>query len=84
MRDQRFQIRSKTLDLRGPIGQERCGRDEDTRLRRTLAFQDQQQREHLDGFAEPHVVRQACSQSQLRQQIEPADTHLLIRTQHCP
>ena len=44
-------------------------------------FKHQQQRQHLDGLAEPHVVGEACTKPEPREQIEPLHTRLLIRTQ---
>ena len=41
----------------------------------------QQQGEHLDGFAQSHVVGEAGAESELRQQVQPADPDLLIGAQ---
>ena len=46
-----------------------------------FVFQHQQQRQHLDGLAEPHVVGQAGTEPEPREQIEPLHTRLLIGTQ---
>ena len=46
-----------------------------------LPLEYEQQRKHLNGFAEAHVVGQARSQAELREQIEPAHADLLVRPQ---
>src|SRR5205814_5189909 len=46
-----------------------------------LALQDEQQRKHLNGLAKPHVIGQARAEAELRDEIEPAYSHLLIRPQ---
>jgi hypothetical protein len=48
---------------------------------RGFRFKHQQQRQQLDGLAEPHVVGEACTKPEPREQIEPLHTRLLIRTQ---
>ena len=47
-------------------------------------FQVKQQGEDLDRLAQPHVVRQAWSQSQSGHEPEPMNAHLLIRPKFCP
>ena len=47
-------------------------------------FEHQQQRQHLDGLAEAHVVGKACTEPEPRKQIEPLHTRLLIGTQRAP
>ena len=49
--------------------------------RARLALENEQQRKHLDGLAESHVVGQARAQAEFREEIEPAHAHLLIRPQ---
>ena len=47
-----------------------------------LALEHQQQREHLNGLAESHVVGQARAETEFGEQIKPAHAHLLVGPQH--
>ena len=80
--DERFQSRSEALDFRRPIREQRCRGDQYAwfRLRIFLSLENEQKREHLDGFAESHIVGKASSESEFREEVEPAHTDLLIGT----
>ena len=38
----------------------------------------QQQRDHLNGLAQPHIVGKACAQAQPGEKSEPMDSGFLI------
>ena len=84
MGDERLQPRREAFDLRSPIGQQRRRRHQQARLRSgaVLPLENQQQREHLNGLAEPHVVGQAGAQTEFREKVQPAHAHLLVGPQH--
>ena len=90
MGDDRLQARCKACDLGRPVGEQRCRRHQQAGLgpgfdiARSLVLQHQQQRQHLDGLAEPHVVGKACAEAKSRQQIEPLHARLLIGPQRRP
>ena len=73
MRDQRLKLGSEALDLGRPVGQQRRRRHQQARRRAAApsALQHQQQRQHLDGLAQTHVVGQARAQSEAGQQVQP-------------
>ena len=48
-----------------------------------LAFEHQQQRQDLDGLAEPHVVREAGPESQLGEQMQPLHARRADRAAAC-
>ena len=83
MRDQRRQRRREALDLGLPVREQRCRRHQQVwRLaaaRATLA--QQQERQHLDGLAQPHVVGQADAEPQRGRESQPRNAGLLIRPQ---
>ena len=78
--DKRLQARREPCDLRGPVGEQRGRRDEQARPRLIagFTFQHQQQRQHLDGLAEAHVVGEAGAEPEPGKQIEPLHAHHLI------
>ena len=85
--DDRLQARCESLDLRGPVGEQRgrappagsaCGRSS------ALLLQHQQQRQDLDGLAEPHVVGETGAEPQAGQQIEPFARRPADRAAACP
>ncbi len=43
-----------------------------------LLLEYQQERKHLHGLAQSHVVGEACAESQPMKEIEPADAGLLV------
>ena len=81
--DQRLQPRREAFDFRRPVGEQRCRRHQQARLRlrAVLALEHQQQRKHLDGLAESHVVGQARPETEFREQVKPAHAHLLVGPQ---
>ena len=83
MGDDGREARREPLDLRGPVGEQR-GRGHEQARRcfvACLAALHEEQREHLDGLAEAHVVGEAGAEAEPRQQVEPADADLLIGPQ---
>ena len=83
MRDQRLQSRREAFHFRRPVRQQRSRCDQQARLRfrAGLALENQQQRKHLNGLAESHVVGQACTQAEFGQEIKPPHAHLLVGPQ---
>ena len=83
MRDKSVQAGRETLDLGSPVGQQRRRRHQQAGPLRIglLRLAHQQQREHLDGLAQSHVVGEAGAQTQFRQEVQPAHADLLIRAQ---
>ena len=47
-------------------------------------LQGEQQGDHLDGLAQPHVVGQASAETELGQEMQPGQTAVLIRSQLGP
>ena len=45
------------------------------------APEDEQKRQYLDSLAEAHVIGKATPKTELREEVEPAHTHLLVRPQ---
>ena len=83
MGDQRLQARREAFDLRRPVGQQRRRGDQQAWLPLAvrLALEHKQQRQHLNGLAQPHVVGQASAEAEFREQIQPAHAHLLVGPQ---
>ena len=77
MHDRRLQVGRESLDLRRPVGQQRGGRHQQARP----APLRQQQRQHLDRLAQPHVVGEAGAEPEPRQQLQPLHAGPLIRAQ---
>ncbi len=75
------QARREARGLRRPVGDQGRRDDEQGRSasRRTLA--KEQEREHLKGLAEAHVVREANAEAQLVSPPEPADAIALVGTE---
>ncbi|CAE6876028.1 hypothetical protein R69746_08787 [Paraburkholderia aspalathi] len=81
MRDQYAQTGREAFGFRGPVGQQGGRRDEEARARIGLfALQDQEQREDLNRFAEPHVVGQTRAQLEAAEQVEPLHARVLVRS----
>lgn len=81
MGDQYARAGRKAFGFGGPVGQQGGWCDEDARTRiGLLALQDQEQREDLDRFAEPHVVGQTGAQFEPAEQVEPLRAGLLVRS----
>ena len=81
------QDRRKTRQLVLPVGQQRRRRDQQRGLIRTafavgaiaaLAFELQEQRNHLDGLAQAHVIGQTRTQPELLQKPQPLHAFDLI------
>ena len=83
MDDERLQARREARDLRRPVGEQRGRRHQQRRLAlaRPLLLQHQQQRQDLDGLAEPHVVGEAGAEPEPGEQMEPLHAGLLIGPQ---
>ena len=81
MHDRGVQAGGEFLDLRRPVGQQRGRRHQQARRPGVARFLHQQQRQHLDGLAEPHVVGQAGAQAEARQQMQPARAGTLVGPQ---
>ena len=83
MHDQRVQLGREVLDLRRPVRQQRRRRHQQARPspRALAAACSQQQRQHLDRLAQPHVVGQAGAEAEPGQQMQPLHAGLLIRPQ---
>ena len=81
MRDQDAERRREPGGFVGPVGQER-GRRHDQRRRLVVAARTGgEQREDLQRLAEAHVVCQAGAEPERRQQAQPANAGVLIRTE---
>ncbi len=72
-------------DFGRPIGQQRSWRHQHAGVLRAcrLGFRHQEQRQNLDGLAQPHVVCKASAQPQCAQQMEPLHAGSLIGPQLC-
>ena len=83
MGNQQAQAGGETLGFRRPVGQQRSGRDQQAGALRagTFAFEHQQQRQHLNRLAQPHVVGQASAQPEPCQQVQPLHACLLVGPQ---
>ena len=83
MGDERLQTRRKTFDLRCPVRQQRSRGYQQAwlLLAGRLALEHEQQRKHLNGLAQPHVIGQAGPETEFRDEIEPAHSHLLVGPQ---
>jgi hypothetical protein len=77
------QRRREALDLGLPVGKQRRGGHEQVRRLRAprAPLVQEQERQHLDGLAEPHVVGQANAEPQRRGKDEPRHADLLIGPQ---
>ena len=64
-----------------PVGQQRRRQHQQRGCLVAALFQYQQQRNDLHGLAQPHVIRQAGPEPQLRQLPQPADAGFLIGSQ---
>ena len=84
MGDERLQPRRKAFDFRRPVGEQRCRRHQQARLRpgAILALENEQQRKHLNGLAESHIVGKTGSETEFREEIKPAHADLLVGPQH--
>ena len=80
MGDESLQTRRKTFDLRCPVGQQRSRgyQQAGLPLAGRLALENEEQRKHLHGLAKPHVIGQARPETEFRDEIEPAHSHLLV------
>ena len=95
MRVSHRERRRELLDFGLPVGDERRRDDQQAGLairewcfvggvrglRTAIPFEHQQQRQHLDGFAQAHVVGQTRAQAQLVHEPEPMRPLLLVWTQ---
>ena len=82
MGDENPERRGETRRLRRPVGEKRRGRHEETRAPfARLPAEPQQQGEHLDGLAEPHVVGEAGAEAEPGEETKPAHADILIGTQ---
>ncbi len=83
MRDDRLQTRREPFDFRRPVREQRSRRNQQTRPRFGIApaLENQQQRKHLNSFAESHIVGKASAQAELGEEMEPAHAHFLIGPQ---
>ena len=84
VRDQHPQPRREALGFRRPVRQKRRRGDQQRGAMRSLSplvLQHQQQREHLDRLAQPHVVGEAGAHAQPDEKVEPTHAGLLVRTQ---
>jgi hypothetical protein len=84
MDDRGLQAGGKFFDLRHPVGQQRRGGHEEAGRRRPIVVGlslHQQQRQNLDGLAEPHIIGKAGSKPQSRQQMHPLGADLLVGPQ---
>ena len=81
MHDPNAQVGGEARDLGHPVGEQRGRRDEQRGrpcCAAVLAPLHQQQRQDLDGFAEPHIVGEAGPELEAGQQVEPREAGLLI------
>ena len=80
MRDQHAQRRREFLRLRRPVGKQRSRGDDQAR-RAFVLRQSEDQRQGLQGLAEPHVVGQTRPEPEPDKEAEPAHARLLIGPQ---
>ena len=85
MRDHHAERRCEALDLGRPVGQQRGRRNQQIRATciagSPLRSLHQEQREHLHRLAKAHVVSQARTESEAREEMQPAHAGLLIGAQ---
>ena len=78
----RSRRRERAFEYRRPPQQRGRGHQQ---IRPPLAIRypalHKEKREHLNRLAETHVVGKASTQAEPRQQVEPADTDMLVRPQ---
>ena len=83
--DQGFEAGAKAFHLPLPIAQHRSGTNQQRRRVKVVRFlQMQQKGNELNGFAQPHVVGQASSQSPPFQKGQPGRAPSLVRPQLAP
>ena len=79
MRDYGFQTWREAFELRRPVREQRGGGHQKAGCRAVrLLTEYQQQRQHLNGLTQSHVIGQAGPQAELREQIQPPHANLLI------
>ena len=82
MRHHDPQARGEARRFRRPVGEQRRRGDEEARSAGRLPpLQRQQQREHLDRLAEPHVVGEAGAEPKPGQEVEPTHSGALVGPQ---
>jgi len=81
MSDGEGDARRKLREFQFPIGNQRSRHDEQARGRGLVAFQIEQQRNHLYGFAETHIVREAGAEPEANDEPQPGIAGLLIGAQ---
>ena len=81
VQEAQLQRRRKACRLVTPVPEQRRRNHEKGRCSqpsRAVATLAEQQRQHLDGLAETHVVGKAGAEAQLRQEAQPAQPLVLI------
>ena len=80
MRDHGFQTWREAFELRRPVGEQRGGGHQKAGCPGAvrLLTEYEQQRQHLNGLAQSHVIGQASPQAELGEQIQPPHANLLI------
>ena len=84
MRNDCLQARHEALDLRRPVGEQRRRRHQQARspsVLGRLTLQHHEQREHLNGLAQTHIVGETAAKTEAGQEVEPAHARLLIGPQ---
>ncbi len=80
MSDYGFQTWREAFELRGPVCEQRGGGHQKAGSPGAIGLltEYQQQRQHLNGLTQSHIIGQAGPQAELREQIEPPHAILLI------
>ena len=75
-----FQTWREASELRRPVGEQRDGGHQKAGCSGAvrLLTKYEQQRQHLNGLAQSHVIGQAGPQAELCEQIQPTHANLLI------
>ncbi len=78
------QARGKALDLRAPVADERGRDDEQGGLPARTPLPREEEREDLERLPEPHVVGEACAETEFGHEREPCRADPLIRAERRP
>jgi hypothetical protein len=82
VRDVHAQGRGEARELGAPVAEQRRRQDHQVRARdRRCRCSQQQQRDHLDRLAEAHVVGEATTEAEPREQPQPGDAVALVGPQ---
>jgi len=83
MRDDDTQAGREAVRLGPPVAEQRGRHHDQARRPRLLPLHQQEQRQHLQRLAEPHVVGEAGAQPEAVEEPEPGHAIALVGPQHC-